>query len=274
LDVAAFEVIFNSPWISDAIYPSFIIYLANNGKLTVYNIQDEFKFVQCPLPPALDAQQSPVIFSEFFTTNSAMLNDLGQTSSVKWDPSQKPWPIVGGSIFPDEKNSKTTNDKQSIIPINLLKILVTGHANGYVCFWDTSSRVLLLLYRLKISPKDYGKISCMTFCPISRTLVIGTSEGHILIFEFSLEARDIEIWEYGIIKQPTTNTGLEQEKKTNIDITKGNDDLEMDNKEKEKDTDNEQAKLKVKSKDKLEEKKKDKNKEKKGQREREREGER
>jgi lethal(2) giant larvae protein len=121
------------------------------------------------------------------------------------------WPVLGGQL---QQSTEAVRD-----------MLLTGHEDGSVRFWDASGTTLRLLYKLTTadifgtdvgadapSPdeeewppfKKVGRfdpysddprlaVQKLTLCALSETLVVGGTAGQVIIMEFSSEARDIEI---------------------------------------------------------------------------------
>ncbi|KAE8884339.1 hypothetical protein PF005_g10247 [Phytophthora fragariae] len=109
------------------------------------------------------------------------------------------WPINGGSVLePMLKGFLATSGAldhgTGVAPNSML--LLTGHANGCVLFWeariagDRSSKGAIRLLHvvdtpLQMSPPPVNaEITCLTFCPDSRTLIVGFASGEIAVLEF------------------------------------------------------------------------------------------
>ncbi|GMF19059.1 unnamed protein product [Phytophthora lilii] len=141
-------------------------------------------------------------------SDSALTDDLVLTwNQEKYNPMFRlldngdfEWPINGGSVVePMLKGFITASGAldtgTGIAPNSML--LLTGHANGCVLFWEaqtagdlTSKGAIRLLHVLdtaqQMSPAPVStEISCLTFCPDSRTLVVGFASGEIAVLAFS-----------------------------------------------------------------------------------------
>lgn len=111
--------------------------------------------------------------------------------------SKREWPINGGQWG-------------SLAP-SYAEIIVTGHVDGTVKFWDTSSLSLQVLYRLKTSKvfeksrtktlrqdgevatsvvvgsepgKQHLAVKQLAMCPENRLLAIAGASGHVILFKF------------------------------------------------------------------------------------------
>lgn len=125
--------------------------------------------------------------------------------------STRPWPINGGKV----KNTDTPRQRD---------ILLTGHEDGTVQFWDASGVSLTLLYKLSTSQlfvsEDLGGdgasaedddwppfrkaglfdpysddprlgVKKMEICPYTGTLVVAGTAGQVIIFNLAMEEKEI-----------------------------------------------------------------------------------
>lgn len=120
--------------------------------------------------------------------------------------SKREWPINGGQWG-------------SLAP-SYAEIIVTGHVDGTVKFWDTSSLSLQVLYRLKTSKvfeksrsktlrpdgevsssavlvgaepgKQHLAIKQLAMCPENRLLAIAGASGHVALFKFRRQEVSLE----------------------------------------------------------------------------------
>ncbi|KAG6973909.1 hypothetical protein JG687_00000618 [Phytophthora cactorum] len=133
------------------------------------------------------------------------------------------WPINGGSVLePMLKrflaSSGALDNGTGIAPNSM--ILLTGHANGCVLFWeaqtagDHSSKGAIRLLHvvdtpLQMSPAPVNsEITCLTFCADSRTLVVGFASGEIAVLEFGqLKPREESLSDE---VQQSMNSGVDQ----------------------------------------------------------------
>ncbi|KAK7501290.1 hypothetical protein BaRGS_00007415 [Batillaria attramentaria] len=138
------------------------------------------------------------------------LKDAGDTQSKQF--STREWPITGGKNLAKEAVSKD--------------LLITGHEDGTVRFWDASGTSLSLLYRVATSPifgipdhagepangeeeewppfRKVGSfdpysddprlaIQKIALCPLSETLVVAGTAGQVIILQMEREPRTQEV---------------------------------------------------------------------------------
>ncbi|EGZ10168.1 hypothetical protein PHYSODRAFT_305428 [Phytophthora sojae] len=123
------------------------------------------------------------------------------------------WPINGGSILePMLKGFLATSGAldNGIAPNSML--LLTGHANGCVLFWEArtagdraSKGAIRLLHvvdtPLQMSPPPVNAVvTCLSFCTDSRTLIVGFASGEIAVLEFDqLKQREPPVADANVI---------------------------------------------------------------------------
>lgn len=163
----------------------------------------------CRFPPLL--QSSPLktfTLINLAQPDSALQDDLFSTwEQEKQDPVFRvqlhpdfDWPINGGSTMEPllkgflHSSGAITDELQSIF--NNGTMLITGHANGRVVFWDvippaerTSKGTIQPLHSLEIplqiEPIPANKeISCVAFCHSARILAVGFVTGEVAVLEF------------------------------------------------------------------------------------------
>ncbi|XP_053208518.1 syntaxin-binding protein 5-like [Panonychus citri] len=149
-------------------------------------------------PYTMDLHESPITFCAYFADCPTDLIPAFYSVGFKTNPkrpgiSEKEWPINGG-----EWGTATPSYPE---------IIITGHADGTVKFWDTSSVNLHILYKMKTSklfqkprnrpnenssanestesPDDPFAIDQIKFCPESRLLCVAGASSHIMIFKFN-----------------------------------------------------------------------------------------
>lgn len=98
--------------------------------------------------------------------------------------SDREWPISGGEWSP--------------VSCSYSEIIITGHQDGSLKFWDASAGTLQVLYKLKTakifekprtrsmdgSDDDPLAIQMISMCPESRRLCIAGLSGHVILFKF------------------------------------------------------------------------------------------
>jgi len=164
-------------------------------------------------PPYLNSLHSSAITAVSHVANvpEALWNkivDVGE-AQISTCSSAREWPILGGQI-------QQQND-------GLRELLLTGHEDGSVRFWDASSTNLQLLYKYSSAPvfvtdaaspdaeeeewppfKKVGTfdpysddprlaIQKLKLCPLSETLVLGGTAGQIIVLAFEREQREQEV---------------------------------------------------------------------------------
>ncbi|XP_015795856.1 syntaxin-binding protein 5-like isoform X2 [Tetranychus urticae] len=147
-------------------------------------------------PYTMDLHESPITFCAYFADCPTDLIPAFYSVGFKTNPkrpgiSEKEWPVNGG-----EWGTATPSYPE---------IIITGHADGTVKFWDTSSVNLHILYKMKTSklfqkprsrPNDPGgesaestedpfAIDQIAFCPESRLLCVAGASSHVMVFKFS-----------------------------------------------------------------------------------------
>ncbi|XP_043513279.1 lethal(2) giant larvae protein homolog 1-like isoform X2 [Frieseomelitta varia] len=131
--------------------------------------------------------------------------------------SDKPWPIDGGIIL----NQKSENNKSK-------ELLLTGHEDGTVRFWNATDVVLTLLYKFNTSVLFTGEhldvleqpseddenewppfrklgtfdpfsddprlgVNKVLFCPLSSKLIVAGTAGHVIIASLSAKPKTKQI---------------------------------------------------------------------------------
>ncbi|PIO39970.1 hypothetical protein AB205_0154670 [Aquarana catesbeiana] len=140
----------------------------------------------------MDVHESPVTCTEYFADCPPhlipVLYSVG-AKNKKQGYSNKEWPLTGG-IW----NLGTTAYPE---------IIVTGHADGSVKFWDASAISLQMLYKLKTSKvfekqkvgegkqtaeiveDDPFAIQMMSWCPESRIFCVAGVSAYVILYRFS-----------------------------------------------------------------------------------------
>lgn len=98
--------------------------------------------------------------------------------------SDRQWPVSGGEWSPSS--------------CSYFEVIITGHQDGSVKFWDSSAGTLQILYKLKTAkiferPRtrsmdgnddDPLAIQMISLCPESRRLCVAGASGHVILFKF------------------------------------------------------------------------------------------
>eukprot|EP00126_Sphaerothecum_destruens_P007136 Sdes_comp19704_c0_seq1m11626 len=187
-EVVDFLTINESPWPNDIRNPRALVILLSN-ELVVCDLTcagtPSFRS-----PFGLAAQSSEISVLEYFTDVSASLlaglKHFGKSSDSATF-SKNVWPIFGG--IPGEEGDLTTND-----------LVISGHEDGSVKFWDASTIDLELLCvfsctacirKCQLPFPDNVGVEKIAFCPVSRFLTIGLHSGEVLVCVFSPQEREV-----------------------------------------------------------------------------------
>ncbi|XP_053979085.1 syntaxin-binding protein 5 isoform X6 [Hylaeus volcanicus] len=184
-NVIDFITLCESPWTSDYQDPYAVVVLLQNDLVVIDLLTPGFPCFENPYP--MDIHESPVTCCAYFADCPSDLvpafYSVGSKSQKKTGFSEKDWPISGGEW---SSSSSSYNE-----------IIVTGHADGSIKFWDASAGTLQVLYKLKTaklfekgrtrsidSEEDPLAIQLIFLCPESRKLAIAGSGRHVVLFKF------------------------------------------------------------------------------------------
>ncbi|XP_043275944.1 syntaxin-binding protein 5 isoform X5 [Venturia canescens] len=184
-NVVDFITLCESPWTSDFQDPYAVVVLLQNDLVVIDLLTAGFPCFENPYP--MDLHESAVTCCAYFADCPSDLvpafYSVGSKSQKKTGFSEKEWPISGGEWSP---NSSSYNE-----------IILTGHADGSIKFWDASAGSLQVLYKLKTAKlfeksrtrsidteEDPLAIQLMFLCPESRKLAIAGAGRHVVLFKF------------------------------------------------------------------------------------------
>ncbi|KAG5327685.1 STXB5 protein, partial [Pseudoatta argentina] len=184
-NVVDFITLCDSPWASDFQDPYAVVVLLQNDLVVIDLLTTGFSCFENPYP--MDIHESPVTCCAYFADCPSDLvpafYSVGSKSQKKTGFSEKEWPISGGEW---SSSSSSYNE-----------IILTGHADGSIKFWDASAGTLQVLYKLKTaklfektrtrsidSEEDPLAIQLIFLCPESRKLAIAGSGKHVVLFKF------------------------------------------------------------------------------------------
>ncbi|XP_012134720.1 syntaxin-binding protein tomosyn isoform X13 [Megachile rotundata] len=184
-NVIDFITLCESPWSSDYQDPYAVVVLVQNDLVVIDLLTPGFPCFENPYP--MDIHESPVTCCAYFADCPSDLvpafYSVGSKSQKKTGFSERDWPISGGEW---SSNSSSYNE-----------IILTGHADGSIKFWDASAGTLQVLYKLKTaklfekgktrsidSEEDPLAIQLIFLCPESRKLAIAGSGRHVVLFKF------------------------------------------------------------------------------------------
>ncbi|XP_076372764.1 syntaxin-binding protein 5-like isoform X3 [Tachypleus tridentatus] len=193
--IVDFVTLCETPWQSDFQEPYAIVVLLNNDLVVVDLTSQGYPCFQNPYP--MDLHESPVTFCSYFAECPADLipafYSVGSKGSKRSGFSEKEWPICGG-----EWGTGT---------VSYPEIIITGHADGSIKFWDASAVALQVLYKLKTSkvferpkPKsldgqedDPFAVEQIYLCVESRVLCMAGASSHVIMFKFNKQESTSEV---------------------------------------------------------------------------------
>ncbi|KAL7296607.1 hypothetical protein TKK_0010028 [Trichogramma kaykai] len=184
-NVVDFVTLCDSPWSSDFQDPYAVVVLLQNDLVVIDLLTQGFPCFENPYP--MDLHESPVTCCAYFADCPGDLvpafYSVGSKSQKKTGFSEKEWPLSGGDWKP---NSSSYNE-----------IILTGHADGSIKFWDASAGTLQVLYKLKTAKlfeksrtrsldneEDPLAIQLIFLCPESRKLAVVGAGRHVVLFKF------------------------------------------------------------------------------------------
>ncbi|KAM4559481.1 syntaxin-binding protein 5-like isoform 12-T12 [Odontesthes bonariensis] len=195
--IVEFMVLCETPYINEVQEPYAVVVLLEKDLIVVDLTQSNFPVFENPYP--MDVHESPVTCTAYFADCPPdiipILYSIG-AKHKKTGYSQKEWPITGGTWT---LGSHTYPE-----------IIITGHADGSVKFWDASAITLQMLYKLKTSkvfekPKpvegraaelveeDPFAVQMVSWCPQSRIFCVVGISSHIILYRFSKNDANTQI---------------------------------------------------------------------------------
>ncbi|XP_052807592.1 syntaxin-binding protein 5-like isoform X11 [Mya arenaria] len=192
--VIDFVVMCETPWQNDFQDPYAIVVLLQNDLVVIDLTSPGYPCFENPYP--MDIHESPVTACQYFadcqTDLIPALYSVGSSKQKRSGFSEKRWPIKGG-----EWGASTCSYPE---------IVVTGHADGTVKFWDASAVTLQVLYKLKTAklfekPKnrvlegqedDPFAIYMIYLDQESRLLTLAGAT-HVMLFKFSKSEATLEV---------------------------------------------------------------------------------
>ncbi|XP_038576120.1 syntaxin-binding protein 5-like isoform X10 [Micropterus salmoides] len=187
--IVEFMALCETPYNNEVQEPYAVVVLLEKDLIVVDLTQSNFPVFENPYP--MDIHESPVTCTAYFAECPPdiipILYSIG-AKHKKTGYSQKEWPISGGTWT---LGSHTYPE-----------IIITGHADGSIKFWDASAITLQMLYKLKTSkvfekPKpgegraadlvedDPFAIQMVSWCPKSRIFCVVGISAHIILYRFS-----------------------------------------------------------------------------------------
>ncbi|KAF3695057.1 Syntaxin-binding protein 5-like [Channa argus] len=187
--IVEFMALCETPYNNEVQEPYAVVVLLEKDLIVVDLTQSNFPVFENPYP--MDIHESPVTCTAYFADCPPdiipILYSIG-AKHKKTGYSQKEWPISGGTWT---LGSHTYPE-----------IIITGHADGSIKFWDASAITLQMLYKLKTSkvfekPKpgegraaelaeeDPFAVQMVSWCPQSRVFCVVGISAHIILYRFS-----------------------------------------------------------------------------------------
>ncbi|XP_029079698.1 syntaxin-binding protein 5 isoform X1 [Monodon monoceros] len=188
--IVDFLTLCETPYPNDFQEPYAVVVLLEKDLVLIDLAQNGYPIFENPYP--LSIHESPVTCCEYFADCPVdlipALYSVGARQK-RQGYSKKEWPINGGSWGLGAQSYS--------------EIIITGHADGSVKFWDASAINLQVLYKLKTSKvfeksrnkddkpntdivdEDPYAIQIISWCPESRMLCIAGVSAHVIIYRFS-----------------------------------------------------------------------------------------
>ncbi|KAL7881276.1 hypothetical protein AOLI_G00081240 [Acnodon oligacanthus] len=186
----SFTVLCETPYLNEVQEPYAVVVLLEKDFIVVDLTQSNFPIFENPYP--MDIHESPVTCTAYFADCPPdiipVLYSIG-AKHKKTGYSHKEWPVSGG----------TWTIGSQTYP----EIIITGHADGSIKFWDATAITLQMLYKLKTSkvfekPKggevgrsaemveeDPYAVQMVSWCPQSRVFCVVGISAHVILYRFS-----------------------------------------------------------------------------------------
>ncbi|XP_030627575.1 syntaxin-binding protein 5a isoform X2 [Chanos chanos] len=196
--IVDFLTLCETPYPNDFQEPYAVVVLLDKDLVVIDLAQNGYPIFENPYP--LSIHESPVTCCEYIADCSVdlipALYSVGSRQK-RQGYSKKEWPISGGNWGQGTQSYP--------------EIIITGHADGSVKFWDASAIMLQVLYKLKtakvfersrckedkpsteIVDEDPFAIQLMSWCPDSRVLCVAGVSAHVIIYRFSKQEITTEV---------------------------------------------------------------------------------
>ncbi|XP_041667942.1 syntaxin-binding protein 5 isoform X3 [Cheilinus undulatus] len=188
--IVDFLTLCETPYPNDFQEPYAVVVLLEKDLVVIDLGQIGYPIFENPYP--LTIHESPVTCCEYFADCPAelipALYSVGSRQK-RQGYSKKEWPISGGNWGQGTQSYP--------------EIIITGHADGSIKFWDASALMLQVLYKLKtakvfertrgkeekpstdIVEEDPFAIQTLSWCPESRMLCVAGVSAHVIVYRFS-----------------------------------------------------------------------------------------
>ncbi|XP_041809218.1 syntaxin-binding protein 5 isoform X7 [Chelmon rostratus] len=196
--IVDFLTLCETPYPNDFQEPYAVVVLLEKDLVVIDLGQIGYPIFENPYP--LTIHESPVTCCEYFADCPAelipALYSVGSRQK-RQGYSKKEWPISGGNWGQGTQSYP--------------EIIITGHADGSIKFWDASALMLQVLYKLKtakvferargkeekpstdIVEEDPFAIQTLSWCPESRMLCVAGVSAHIIVYRFSKQEITTEV---------------------------------------------------------------------------------
>ncbi|XP_033874852.1 syntaxin-binding protein 5 isoform X11 [Acipenser ruthenus] len=196
--IVDFLTLCETPYPNDVQEPYAVVVLLEKDLVVIDLAQNGYPIFENPYP--LSIHESPVTCCEYFADCPVdlipALYSVGSRQK-RQGYSKKEWPISGGNWGLGSQSYP--------------EIIITGHADGSVKFWDASAMMLQVLYKLKtakvfdksrnkddkpntdIVDEDPFAIQILSWCPESRMLCVAGVSAHVIIYKFSKQEGATEV---------------------------------------------------------------------------------
>ncbi|XP_074516307.1 syntaxin-binding protein 5 isoform X7 [Sebastes fasciatus] len=196
--IVDFLTLCETPYPNDFQEPYAVLVLLEKDLVLIDLGQIGYPIFENPYP--LTIHESPVTCCEYFVDCPAelipALYSVGSRQK-RQGYSKKEWPISGGNWGQGTQSYP--------------EIIITGHADGSIKFWDASALMLQVLYKLKtakvferargkedkanteIVEEDPFAIQTLSWCPESRMLCVAGVSAHVIIYRFSKQEITTEV---------------------------------------------------------------------------------
>ncbi|XP_074547730.1 syntaxin-binding protein 5 isoform X2 [Halichoeres trimaculatus] len=198
--IVDFLTLCETPYPNDFQEPYAVVVLLEKDLVVIDLGQIGYPIFENPYP--LTIHESPVTCCEYFADCPAelipALYSVGSRQK-RQGYSKREWPISGGNWGQGTQSYP--------------EIIITGHADGSIKFWDASALMLQVLYKLKtakvferarskeekpstdIVEEDPFAIQTLSWCPESRMLCVAGVSAHVILYRFSKQEITTEVVE-------------------------------------------------------------------------------
>ncbi|XP_060784649.1 syntaxin-binding protein 5-like isoform X3 [Neoarius graeffei] len=188
--IVEFLVLCETPYLNEVQEPYAVVVILEKDFIVVDLTQSNFPIFENPYP--MDIHESPVTCTAYFADCPPdiipVLYSIG-AKHKKTGYSHKEWPVSGGTWT---LGSQTYPE-----------IIITGHADGSIKFWDATAITLQMLYKLKTSKvfekakgseggrsaelveEDPYAVQMVSWCPQSRIFCVVGISAHVILYRFS-----------------------------------------------------------------------------------------